>query len=66
MPDITLSLKMFLQAVDMTDEEEQDGVAPADTVPTGLVVRAWLGVKLVRSSHYRLFSRADLITYLVL
>ncbi|KAJ3559545.1 hypothetical protein NM688_g286 [Phlebia brevispora] len=45
-PDITLALKMFLQAVDMTDEEEQDGVAPSDTVPTGLVVRAWLGVKL--------------------
>ena len=50
-PDIPLALKMFLQAVDMTDDEEQDGVAPRDTVPTGLVLRAWFGVKLVSAEY---------------
>ena len=50
-PDIPLALKMFLQAVDMTDDEEQDGVAPRDTVPTAMVLRAWFGVKLVRPSR---------------
>ncbi|GJE93376.1 tetratricopeptide repeat protein [Phanerochaete sordida] len=45
-PDIPLALKMFLQAVDMTDDDEQDGISPADTVPTGLALRAWFGVKL--------------------
>lgn len=51
-PDIPLALKMFLQAVDMTDDEEQDGIAPGDTVPTGLVLRAWFGVKLVRDPSF--------------
>ncbi|KIP10822.1 hypothetical protein PHLGIDRAFT_64887 [Phlebiopsis gigantea 11061_1 CR5-6] len=45
-PDIPLALKMFLQAVDMTDDDEQDGITPADTVPTGLALRSWFGVKL--------------------
>ena len=46
-PDVPLALKVFLQAVDMTDDADQDGVAPVDTVPNGLVLRAWFGVKLV-------------------
>lgn len=46
-PDIPLALKMYLQAVDMTDDDDQDGIAPSDTVPTGMVLRAWFGVKLV-------------------
>ncbi len=46
-PDVPLAFKMFLQAVDMTDDEDQDGVSPGDTVPTGLALRAWFGVKLV-------------------
>ena len=46
-PDVPLALKVFLQAVDMTDDDDQDGVAPVDTVPNGLVLRAWFGVKLV-------------------
>ncbi|GBE83403.1 TPR-like protein [Sparassis latifolia] len=41
--DITLSLKMFLVAVDMTDDEE--GV-PQDSIPVSLTLRAWYGVKL--------------------
>ncbi|EKM57094.1 uncharacterized protein PHACADRAFT_254650 [Phanerochaete carnosa HHB-10118-sp] len=45
-PDIPLALKMFLQSVDMTDDDEQDGISPADTVPTGLALRSWFGVKL--------------------
>ena len=32
----------------MTDDEDLDGIAPSDTVPTGLVLRAWFGVKLVK------------------
>lgn len=48
-PDIPLALKMYLQAVDMTDDDDQDGIAPSDTVPTGMVLRAWFGVKLVSS-----------------
>ena len=42
--DVPLALKMFLVAVDMTDDDD----APADSVPTGLALRAWFGVKLVR------------------
>lgn len=60
-PDIPLALKMYLQAVDMTDEEEQDGVAPRDTVPTGLVVRAWFGVKLVRELLMSFVCRTDCV-----
>ncbi|KAI0634199.1 TPR-like protein [Trametes polyzona] len=43
--DIPLALKMFLQTVDMTDDDDGD-VAPSDTVPSGITLRAWLGVKL--------------------
>ncbi|KAI0701829.1 TPR-like protein [Cytidiella melzeri] len=45
-PDVPLALKVYLQAVDMTDDDDQDGVTPMDTVPSGLVLRAWFGVKL--------------------
>lgn len=47
-PDVPLALKVYLQAVDMTDDDDQDGVTPMDTVPSKLVLRAWFGVKLVR------------------
>ncbi|TCD65715.1 hypothetical protein EIP91_002291 [Steccherinum ochraceum] len=43
--DIPLALKMYLQVVDMTDDDEED-VPPIDTIPTGLTLRAWFGVKL--------------------
>lgn len=59
-PDIPLALKMFLQAVDMTDDDEQDGISPADTVPTGLALRSWFGVKLVcRLLHVRNYRSND-------
>ncbi|KAI0089413.1 hypothetical protein BDY19DRAFT_889264, partial [Irpex rosettiformis] len=45
-PDVPLALKVYLQAVDMTDDDDQDGVTPMDTVPSKLVLRAWFGVKL--------------------
>ncbi|OJT04186.1 ER membrane protein complex subunit 2 [Trametes pubescens] len=43
--DIPLSLKMFLQTVDMTDDDDGD-IAPGDSVPSGITLRAWFGVKL--------------------
>ncbi|KAI0356961.1 TPR-like protein [Trametes cingulata] len=43
--DIPLALKMFLQTVDMTDDDDGD-MAPSDSVPTGITLRAWFGVKL--------------------
>lgn len=44
--DIPMSIKMFLTTVDMTDAD--DSVALVDSTPTGITVRAWYGVKLVR------------------
>ena len=46
--DVTLSLKMFLVAVDMTDDDDGP-VPPQDSIPTGSTLRAWYGVKLVRT-----------------
>jgi len=43
--DISLSLKMYLQVVDMTDDDEED-LPPSDSIPTGITLRAWFGVKL--------------------
>ncbi|KAI0708697.1 TPR-like protein [Earliella scabrosa] len=43
--DIPLALKTFLQAVDMTDDDDGD-LAPSDSIPTGVTLRAWFGVKL--------------------
>ncbi|PCH36887.1 TPR-like protein [Wolfiporia cocos MD-104 SS10] len=43
--DIPLALKMFLVTVDMTDDEDGP-VPPQDSIPTGLTLRAWYGVKL--------------------
>ncbi|KZT08154.1 TPR-like protein [Laetiporus sulphureus 93-53] len=43
--DLTLSLKMFLIAVDMTDDDDGP-VPPQDSIPTSLTLRAWYGVKL--------------------
>ena len=47
--DVTLSLKMFLVAVDMTDDDDGP-VPPQDSIPTGSTLRAWYGVKLVCTS----------------
>lgn len=47
--DIPLAIKMYLVAVDMTDDDEGD-IPPADSIPAGLALRAWFGVKLVRIS----------------
>lgn len=44
--DVPLSLKMFLVAVDMTDDDDGP-VPPQDSIPTGSTLRAWYGVKLV-------------------
>lgn len=43
--DITLALKIFLVAVDMTDDDDGP-VPPQDSIPVGLTLRAWYGVKL--------------------
>ena len=48
--DVPLALKTFLHVVDMTDDDE--GV-PQDSIPTGLALRAWYGVKLVRTPSSR-------------
>ncbi|KZT63519.1 TPR-like protein [Daedalea quercina L-15889] len=56
--DITLSLKMFLVAVDMTDDDDGP-VPPQDSIPTGLTLRAWYGVKLCT---HRLISEPRLLT----
>ena len=45
--DVPLALKTFLQAVDMTDDDDGD-LAPSDSIPMGITLRAWFGVKLVR------------------
>jgi tetratricopeptide (TPR) repeat protein len=39
--DVPLAIKSFLIVIDMTD-----GGLPADSTPTGVTVRAWLGTKL--------------------
>ena len=57
--DVPLALKVFLQAVDMTDDDDQDGVTPMDTVPSKLVLRAWFGVKLVCSHIILRYSDFD-------
>ena len=44
--DVPLALKMFLHTVDMTDDDDDD-LAPSDSIPTGITLRAWFGVKLV-------------------
>ena len=43
--DIPLALKNFLIVIDMNDS---DVSVPQDQSPTGISVRAWWGVKLVR------------------
>ncbi|KAI9056396.1 TPR-like protein [Trametes sanguinea] len=43
--DVPLALKMFLQTVDMTDDDDGD-MAPSDSIPSGITLRAWFGVKL--------------------
>ncbi|KAK7678077.1 hypothetical protein QCA50_013476 [Cerrena zonata] len=55
--DLPLSLKMFLQVVDMTDDDDED-VPPSDTIPTGITLRAWFGVKLCT---YKLLTEPKLV-----
>ncbi|TBU37051.1 TPR-like protein [Dichomitus squalens] len=43
--DVPLALKTFLHVVDMTDDDDGD-LAPSDSIPTGITLRAWFGVKL--------------------
>ncbi|KAL7284623.1 hypothetical protein ACG7TL_001919 [Trametes sanguinea] len=43
--DVPLALKMFLQTVDMTDDDGGD-MAASDSIPSGITLRAWFGVKL--------------------
>lgn len=46
--DVPLALKTFLHVVDMTDDDDGD-LAPSDSIPTGITLRAWFGAKLVCS-----------------
>ncbi|KAI0767474.1 TPR-like protein [Fomes fomentarius] len=43
--DVPLALKTFLHVVDMTDDDDGD-LAPSDSIPIGITLRAWFGVKL--------------------
>lgn len=45
MNDVPLAAKMYLMVVDMTDS---DSDAPADSIPEGITLRAWYGLKQVR------------------
>ena len=54
--DIPLSLKTYLQVVDMTDDDDED-VPPSDSIPTSITLRAWFGVKLVRPFLYRVYNQ---------
>ncbi|TDL27981.1 TPR-like protein [Rickenella mellea] len=40
--DIPLAIKMFLTVTDMSDDSD----SPADSIPEGITVRSWYGVKL--------------------
>ena len=42
--DVPLAIRLYLTAVDKSDADD----APADSIPEGVTVRAWYGVKLVR------------------
>jgi len=46
--DVPLASKLFLTVVDMTDSDAENGqqsIAIADSIPEGITVRAWFGVK---------------------
>lgn len=58
--DIPLSLKMYLQVVDMTDDDDED-LAPIDSIPTGITLRAWLGVKLVSVHSFPLVDILNVV-----
>lgn len=45
--DIPLAVKMFLMAVDMTDDED----SPITSYQMDITLRAWYGVKLVRDIY---------------
>lgn len=56
--DIPLAIKFYLVVIEMTDGDDKH---PGDSVPTGISVRAWYGVKTVGtvlSLCYILSSRA--------
>ena len=55
--DVPLALKTFLHVVDMTDDDDGD-LPPSDSIPTGITLRAWFGVKLV-------CARGQIMSYLV-
>jgi hypothetical protein len=46
--DFSLAIKIFLTVVDMTDADDSEQLLQEST-PLGITVRAWFGVKLVRS-----------------
>jgi len=41
--DIPLAAKLYLMVVDMTDADQGD--SPIDSVPDGITIRAWYGLK---------------------
>jgi hypothetical protein len=49
--DIPLSIKMYLMAVDMTDDED----SPIKSMPSETTLRAWYGVKLVWTNFFHSF-----------
>ena len=59
--DVPLALKTFLQVVDMTDDDDGD-LAPSDSIPTGITLRAWFGAKLVRSLSYGIVLEVPVLT----
>jgi len=50
--DIPLATKMYLTVVDMTDDDDAD-VPLRDTIPTGITLRAWFGVRLCTHKFIR-------------
>lgn len=49
MNDVPLALKYFLLAVELSDADPSDGNV-AESVPEGVTIRAWYGVKSVCDS----------------
>ena len=45
--DVPLATKFFLGVVDMTEDPDLDPASRIESVPEGLAVRAWFGIKQV-------------------
>ena len=45
--DVPLATKFFLGVVDMTEDPDLDPASRIESVPEGLAVRAWFGLKQV-------------------